>query len=489
MYKKAMEDAKEEVATVKPQVVILKSKNDGLQKMLTRVESDLKAQAAEAEKYKKENYILDVKANTIETELETKLQTLQDTLKLVEAERDALKTSLKEEEVLRIAAEGRIPLPTATTDERDDFESPVRSPRKQHTPERDEEDKENVAPKKAAIELKLAQQQLLAEQRLRERAQEQIEFMKMECQFRCCSCRIADSKGANFVHDNSYAEAMAAIKASVPTITPPPSDHGDEPMDVPMQDSFGTERPLTPPSDEGHSENRSMDQSLEATVIIERPSSTTPEPIVEFSPVSGTFRSVPSPVKEEKSAHITAATNASLTLSAITDTTSESVSESHNVPEPQCSTEVKPEKQRKSNEIMIHEDAIMESDEEEDESEPSSQEAPAPMTPAQYLTRTITTTTTIPLHFSPATPAVKSGMQPMTPSTVAHAPAGARTPVLGELNLNTISIDREAALEAIRQRRGRARSMAMGQETPRKQMMEGVKERRDISAPVSRYRR
>ena len=49
-------------------------------------------------------------------------------------------------------------------------------------------------------------------------------------------------------------------------------------------------------------------------------------------------------------------------------------------------------------------------------------------------------------------------------------------------------VDREAALEAIRQRRGRARSFAAGHGTPRKQMMEGVKERRDISAPVARIR-
>jgi hypothetical protein len=61
-------------------------------------------------------------------------------------------------------------------------------------------------------------------------------------------------------------------------------------------------------------------------------------------------------------------------------------------------------------------------------------------------------------------------------------------PALGELSLNKVPIDREAALEAIRQRRGRARSMAAGQGTPMKQMVVEVKERRDISAPVSRVR-
>ncbi len=74
----------------------------------------------------------------------------------------------------------------------------------------------------------------------------------------------------------------------------------------------------------------------------------------------------------------------------------------------------------------------------------------------------------------------------MSPFTVAHAAPNGRTPVLGELTLNNVPFDREAALQAIRERRGRARSMAEGHGTPMKQMLEGVKERRDISAPVFR---
>ena len=46
------------------------------------------------------------------------------------------------------------------------------------------------------------------------------------------------------------------------------------------------------------------------------------------------------------------------------------------------------------------------------------------------------------------------------------------------------TFDRAAALAAIEYRRGRARSIANGHVTPRKQMVEGVKERRDISAPA-----
>lgn len=498
VYKKAMQDAKEEVARVKPQVAILKGKNDGLERALTRVESDLKSQVKEAEKYRNECYKLDMKVNTIETQLGEEIQTLKGRLKLVEGERDALKTSLKEEEVLRIAAEGQIPLPAATTDEDDEFGSPIRSPRKQRTPERDEEDKENVAPRKSAIELKLAQQELATEKRLRERAQEQIEFMKMECQFRCCSCRIADSKGSDYVHDNSYDAVIEAIKASVPVLTPPPSAHGDEQMeDVTQEESLDIERPITPPMDQSSSVDQNTgtpDQTFDTTVIIKRPDSTTPEPAVMFSPTTGTFRSVPSPEKKESfESGATSNNNSQLGPSAITELTMDALL--HNANRPQSRLSIQPEDMKaKSGDIVVHEDVVMESDDEGEEndednaaSSPSQEAVEPPVTP--YLTRTITTTTTIPLHFSPMTPAVGSGKEPLTPSTVAHAPATARTPVLGELTLNKLPFDREAALEAIRQRRGRARSMAAGQDTPRKQMMEGVMERRDISAPVTRIRR
>jgi hypothetical protein len=54
----------------------------------------------------------------------------------------------------------------------------------------------------------------------------------------------------------------------------------------------------------------------------------------------------------------------------------------------------------------------------------------------------------------------------------------------------TPTMTREQALAQIRERRGRARSVAQGAVTPRKQMMEGVGvERRDVSAPAGRVGR
>jgi hypothetical protein len=390
-----------------------------------------------------------------------------------------LKTSLKEEEVMRVAAEGNIALPTASADENEEFGSPVRSPRKQRNTQREDDDKENVAPQKAMVELKLLQQELATEKRLRERAVDQIDFMKMECQFQCCSCRIAENQGKTFVHDNTYVTEMQRIKTSVRVFTPPPSAHEDDAMEgvIAKQEKVDDRRPFTPPADDAQAND--------------------PEAILTFSPVTGTFRAIPSPVKAHASTHVSASvTPSTLSLSAVTETFAESSSSNQDAYAIQNPVDVAPkpasrhsiQKESNAGVISIHEDEDAIEDEDEEEDETDSQTAPyepyVPTTPARYELHT--TTTTIPIAFSPATPAFRPGNGPMTPSTVAHMASDTRTPVLGELTLNKLPIDREEALRQIRERRGRARSFQAGHATPMKQMVEGVKDRRDISAPVSR---
>jgi hypothetical protein len=103
-----------------------------------------------------------------------------------------------------------------------------------------------------------------------------------------------------------------------------------------------------------------------------------------------------------------------------------------------------------------------------------------PQTPIQI--RTVTTTTTIPMLFSP----YPVSQVPTTPITLPNhrvAPLAPASPNKDSAFKADGTLDREAALALIRERRGRARSMAMGTATPRKQMVEGLQGRRDISAP------
>ena len=466
-YKKRYMEKDKELLRKSGQVPTLQAKIQGLERNIKRAESDVKFKTEEAAKYQSQLYNVEVELEGITARLGEEIQTLKDRLKLVESERDALKTSLKEEEVLRIAAEGQLALPEATNDEEDEFRSPVRSPRKPRNIECDDEDKENQSPRKSAVDLRFLQQELAAERRYRARAEDQIEFMKMECQFQCCSCRIAENKSKAYIHDNSYAAQMEAIKASVPALTPPASDNGDDAMEVVQDEPANIQRPFTPPPEE---------QTSETTVVV-HPQDEEPEAVIAFSPTTGTFKSIPSPLKALPKRSLSRQSARASTHS----TTRYSDARSGLAPL-EAAFEYEPESavshddaegESRSADIAIHED---ESDE---EMEPPT----GPGTP--YITKT--TTTTIPIAFSPATPAPRPGKQLMSPFTVGHGAANGRTPVLGELQLNNVPFDREAALQAIRERRGRARSMAEGHGTPMKQMLE--KERRDISAPVSRIGR
>ncbi|KAJ4335054.1 hypothetical protein N0V95_009011 [Ascochyta clinopodiicola] len=470
-YKKRYMEKDKELLRKSGQVPTLQAKIQGLERNIKRAESDVKFKTEEAAKYQGQLYSLEVELEGVTARLGEEILTLKDRLKLVEGERDALKTSLKEEEVLRIAAEGQIALPTATIDEEDEFASPVRSPRKPRNLQHNDEDKENQSPRKSAVDLRFLQQELAAERRFRARAEDQIEFMKMECQFQCCSCRIAENKSKTYVHDNSYAAQMEAIKASVPALTPPASDNGDDAMDVVEDEPVDDSRPFTPPPE----------QASETTVVHQQDEEL--EAVIAFSPTTGTFKSVPSPVKappkrsllresSRGSAH--SSTRYSGAQSEVAPL--EAAFEYEREPAASVGLNVGKDESRNAN-ISIHEDVIDDSDE---EMEPLVPTTAGPGTP--YVTKT--TTTTIPIAFSPATPAPRPGKQLMSPFTVAH-----RAPALGELALNNVPFDREAALQAIRERRGRARSMAEGHGTPMKQMLDGVKERRDISAPVSRIGR
>ncbi|OCL03479.1 hypothetical protein AOQ84DRAFT_381595 [Glonium stellatum] len=403
--------------------------------------------------------------------VQEELDKAREKIKVVEEERDALKTSLKEEEVARIAAEGCIALPVATNDENDEFASPAKSPRKLRMVNMDGEDKENIMPRRA-IELKSLQEELTSERRRRERAEDQIDFMKMECQFQCCSCRVAELRGSNYVHDSTYDAEMERIKATVPIITPPASDSNVDEMEGVVKLSLAgpqidTERPSTPVE---HISEEEKEQ----------------EPLVAFSPTTGTFRTLPPRAEAEPATtstpapalptrpHLSSITEAAIESSPWAPAPDHSIIRTSTSPPPYC-----PALQTTSTCSDTDEEAI------EDEPSPSPAPPSEPQTPA-FHTRTITTTTTVPLHFSPA----PTHNMPLTPSTISHLPSHASNPrssqPLRNLELNALPIDREAALEQIRLRRGRARSMAAGHSTPRKQMLEGTLGRRDISAPVSR---
>ena len=314
--------------------------------------------------------------------VQEELAQIQEQIKLVEQERDALRTIAKNEEIARIAAEGRLPLPTSPED--DEFASPKK-------------DRRSLDPvtilSSAASEEELddLRTKLRWEEQKARRALDQVEFLEAECRFNCCASsasRIAESQ-----------------------------------------------RPTT---SEGPAQKIKIGRS--STVFI---------------PAEGIFRTI-SPAPEE-----------SPWISPAKKTFNAPIFEEPTIPErgppsyartPSC----EPPAPAMASDIDTSLLSLLDAPHSPSSETRSDDED---RTIIQTF-HTISTTTRIPLANPPD----------LTP-TVLHTDLS--DPALSP------TMSREEALAQIRERRGRARSLAQGTLTPRKQMVEGGV-RRDISAPAIR---
>lgn len=340
--------------------------------------------------------------------LQEEIENLGQQKKATEVERDALRTNLREEEIARVAAEGRIALPKAQ--EGDEFASPT----KKRNPIRRDSLKENVDPELSEEHdlLTEVRDELRLERRIRQKAEDQIHFMKMECQFQCCSCRIAERQGTEYHHDD------------------------DQSVDV-------TQKPLI--CEEPQAAAQISDPFFEPISTLASkpcPEINDSELLIKFSPSTGTFYKTPSPPKQNITSQLLPSPQTPkdiLTASSPPQSTSPSAS----LPQTRPSTPNLPSV-----------------------STPFHRPLPVPPPTTTQHTHTIKTTTiTIPLASTPIRlPVPDSVVIPYSPSS---------------------TMTREQALEQIRVRRGRARSIAAGQGTPRRVVVPGI-ERRDVSAPAGR---
>lgn len=124
------------------------------------------------------------------------------------------------------------------------------------------------------------------ERRLRLQAEEMVHFLKMECQFKQCSCRIAESQGHEYVYDVKWynmckirekreeaeAETDAEIKKRAQAV-------------MPSQTQAESLTRASTPIQEVNVEAGSTAQT-----------ETSDEPTITFSPKTGTFRAIPSPM-------------------------------------------------------------------------------------------------------------------------------------------------------------------------------------------------
>ena len=460
LYEKEVRRARKEAFKSSSMLVSLQEELKTTRNRYTLMREEVEVQKRKVDEREKGTFAAQYRLVGLQEELDK----LAQQLKTAQDERDTLKTSLQEEEVARIAAEGRIPLPVSQV--MDEFSSPQKS---KPPPQLDNE-KENVDPEMIeASQLIMVKQELEVERRLRARAYDMIDFMKMECQFKCCSCRLAESQGTVYVHDDRFTSQIAQKAAQI-------AEWIQHPLDTVQGNNL-------PPKDE----------AMMAQDIQNGPEDL--EPLIEFSPTTGTFRTRPSPARRQADntfrppsfnanqasppifqqlvmpllEPIPLSTSPSLLSLGIEESNGEGTQEAPALDVAQSTSSLQ-------------------------QSDPST---PHP-TPLPFVrpttTRIVSTTTTIPLAsedpFSPvsqlpSTPLPAVAMTRMIPL----APASPSPTTAAETFSPFPAIDREAALEQIRQRRGRARSIAAGQATPRKAMVEGVIGRRDCSAPSMRVGR
>lgn len=335
------------------------------------------------------------------------IETLAQQKIIVEEERDALKRSLEQEELARIAAEGQIALPASKKG--DEFASPAKKTRNI----RRESFKENMDPSVSASQEQITavRHELYIEKKMKQKAEDQIHYMKMECQFRCCSCRVAERQGVKYIH-----EEVMSIEATTATSDLGASSKKDEPD------------PFLVPSATRPVQSPSLDQEL--------------EPLIKFSPTTGTFYKTPSPLKQF--------TTYESPDSPRTPIISRPASPIHGL-----STPCPPSRKASATQPISTASTTF-----------PIRPFPTPLFAANTAAQTHaikTVTTVIPLV--------------TTPSTAKQLPFNPEA-----------TMTREQALEQIRARRGRARSIAAGQGTPRR-ILAASADRRDISAPAGKMTR
>jgi hypothetical protein len=394
--------------------------------------------------------------------LQQDLGKLREQFAVLEQEKEALKTNLKEEEVARIAAEGQIALPSGHDDDSDLFTSPHKpsSPRKSQ-PEPLSDDKENAGVvTKKMFDTRMLQEELEAERQKKVAAEELVEFLRMECAFKCCECKSAARHGRALraSMDEILADSIQKMKAEIASImTPPASETGEEPMDAEnthtsagAEESAATDPQETNPADE-------MDLEMGEDVPLPESDHNTTTTVDE----------TPASVEDE-------ATQAR-------QSTPENDDSDITQPIPQHSDDTieytihdeEPEVSHRTTTVPLKESPPSTPPRAQLESELNDQ--------IQRSVRTITTTTRIPMHFTPVS---KPALLPAWEQENTEPRKFGSTSSAGEVS--SLPFDREAALAAIAYRRGRAKSIANGTLTPPRQMVEGInlKSRRDVSAPV-----
>ncbi|KAL8852839.1 MAG: hypothetical protein Q9221_002348 [Calogaya cf. arnoldii] len=417
VYEKEVRRARKEAFKSSSALVKLQEELKTTRNRYTLMREEIDVQKRRIEKKDQETFASQYQLVGLQEELDR----ARHQMKIVEEERDALMTNLKHEEVARIAAEGKIALPPSQ--EPDEFSSPKKRRR--------ESAKENLDPEAIQVEnedeVENLKEELQMEKRLMTEATELIDFMKMECQFRCCPCRVAEQEGTRYVHDGSLEQEMEKMLSTQPRTR---ASKGNSKVIPPVEPSMSSpSNPLGASSPFGRTTEMLINFSP-GTGSFLNTSTSAPRDLPELCPL-------PTHDLEEKNK-----------VSTSYDQRTPAAPPSQHLPHPTptASSYFPPQEQKspmRTPRALPHPPSIPQNT--------TTTRQPSSIRSVTYPTHT--TTISVPLAPIPVSP--------------------------------DRTITRDEALEQIRERRGRARSIAAGNGTPRRGLVLGTPSaKRNASAPA-----
>ncbi|KAF2963206.1 hypothetical protein GQX73_g10370 [Xylaria multiplex] len=432
-------------------------------------------------------------------ELQQELDKAQERIIFLEEERDAFKTAAKSEEVARIAAEGRLPLPP------EDPDSEFASPRRSFGGRESLSTFEIVSSAATEAEIEELTRLWQWEKQRADRTQDHLEFVQAEFELHRSSQTGSPLRRSTIM--SSRKERVSPVEIV-------------DPSDLVILGQDGEPSKSLPPTQTTRPESEEGPEIPSEPQVLEPPTSVAEEELEEpkeqpgqrqsrrgtiFVPTEGIFRTIsqqeleamepsegeeeatlepPTPVDSQpdppRYARTPSVEPPSFALMAQERTSLLSLLNAPLESEPDLAFSIPCSAGDVSSYTIDHYTSIAEVNDSPEASDtpnsPAQAEASSdlrPHTSAAFYT--VTTTTTVPIQDEN----IKSHSAPLA---LAHG----RTPSFDVNNpALTPTMTREQALAQIRERRGRARSAMQGAMTPRRQMVTGVTDR-NVSAPAGR---
>ncbi|RGP62513.1 chromosome segregation protein smc [Fusarium sporotrichioides] len=519
LWEKEIRRARKETFKTQSSIVKLQEELKSARTNAKMIDENLKREKARSKVREQEAFEARYQIVGVQEQLDQALERI----KLVEQERDAFKTAAKNEEVARIAAEGRIPLPPQEAD--DEFASPQKVRKSSsREPRMSLSTMDIVSSEASEAEIEELAIQLQWERQRAERAHEMIEFLQAECHLRCCACSKSNRR--------TSVEAPRKKRRSSIGLEGP----NDKVIKLDNKTLEAEKRAASPPriqepQYEAQSENEAkveVEPETQAQTqrqqYLEEPPRVLPKPRKEprrstiFCPKEGIFRTVSEQEAEiieaqrkieeaeaqrENQAHDESQDVDEVVVEEVVE--GETFVGDNTEMERRISTETESNYRRYARTPSVEPPAFAMLAAERTSlasllSAPhnGAHSAPIPQIPtmpdvsedvlASPETRphttnafyTVTTTTTVPMKDDNARNSASFNERLRTPSQNSTGTTfDLSNPAL------TPTMTREEALAKIRERRGRARSMAQGTATPARRMVSGT-ERRDMSAPTGK---